>query len=396
MTEIRQLCQESISGDLYRIIVSNKRNKGECTDIRKIKVRPVMVKQQLMYQMERFKGTQIFHENYSKEELIDQLVSYLETEFGQMELHSRTMSATVLISKKGKVTIKRRNCAQAQSWEEGDATRLLHNKEKRHILMEGQPVPFLEELGVQTRDGKIVKGKYNKFKQINRYLEFIADSVPELQEDDRIRIVDFGGGKSYLTFALYHYLKVMLKKDVSIIGLDLKEKVIEECSLLASRLGYADLRFMTGDIGSYQGGEEIHMVVSLHACDTATDYALMQAIRWKAKVILAVPCCQHEVAGQIENTMLYPLLKYGFIKEKLASLVTDGIRANLLEEHGYHVQVMEFIDMEHTPKNLLIRAVLRDRGQCRDTGIKAMSDALNVNNTLQKLLDKPEKVSEEL
>ena len=247
-------------------------------------------------------------------------------------------------------------------------------------------VPFLVDLGVQTKEGKIVRSNYDKFRQINRYLEFIADIMPNFPEDRPINIIDFGCGKSYLTFALYYYMKILCKRDIQVIGLDLKEKVIEDCNTLAVRYGYDKLKFVTGDVSSYAGEGNVDMVVTLHACDTATDYAIEKAIKWGAKVIFTVPCCQHEVNMQISNEKLQPLLKYGLIKERMSALITDAIRANLLEEQGYQVQVMEFIDMEHTPKNILIRAVKEKEGKGKCTGIDELTKSLHVRNTLQELI----------
>ena len=209
--------------------------------------------------------------------------------------------------------------------------------------------------------------------------------MPILPTERSINIIDFGCGKSYLTFALYYYMKVLCHRDIHVIGLDLKEKVIEDCNKLAVQYGYENLHFVTGDVSTYTGEGQVDMVVTLHACDTATDYALEKAVSWGAKVIFSVPCCQHEVNTQIHNEQLAPLLKYGLIKERMAALITDGIRANLLEEQGYQVQVMEFIDMEHTPKNILIRAVKDKSGKSQSTGIKETTEFLNINNTLQQL-----------
>lgn len=275
--------------------------------------------------------------------------------------------------------------------QEGD---LLHNKQKQYILPQGEPVPFLVELGVQTPEGKIVKAKYDKFRQINRYLEFIKDVLPDLvhEEGRTVNIIDFGCGKSYLTFALYYYLKVMNQYDIRVTGLDLKADVIENCQSLADKLGYDGLKFLVGDIGSYDGTDSVDMVVTLHACDTATDYALAKAVRWNASVILSVPCCQHELNKQIACDALAPLLKYGLIKERMASLMTDAIRANLLEEQGYDTQILEFIDMEHTPKNILIRAVKRNRmkyhaGAGKKEELGTLEEFLHVSPTLERLLE---------
>lgn len=377
MKEIRELCEEYIGKDLYQIIISNPKN---CSDISKVKIRPIMLKEKLVFQVTEYKGAQVFHENYDKKQLICKIEDYLQDSFKQMEVTATSMQATVLVSKKGKVTIKKK---QIQTEKKVD---LSHNKAKKYILQEGTLVPFLVDLGVQTKEGKIVRSNYDKFRQINRYLEFIADIMPILPTDRCINIIDFGCGKSYLTFAMYYYMKILCNRDIQVIGLDLKEKVIEDCNALAVRYGYDKLKFVTGDVSTYTGEGNVDMVVTLHACDTATDYAIEKAVKWGAKVIFTVPCCQHEVNMQIASEELQPLLKYGLIKERMSALITDAIRANLLEELGYQVQVMEFIDMEHTPKNILIRAVKDRESKIKDTGIGKLTERLHVRNTLQKLL----------
>lgn len=242
---------------------------------------------------------------------------------------------------------------------------LSHNRKKNYILQEGVYVPFLKDLGVITEEGKIVRNRFDKFRQINRFLEFIEDILPELeQEKDReLTILDFGCGKSYLTFAMYYYLHELKGYDIRIIGLDLKADVIAHCNALAKDYGYEKLDFLVGDIADYEGVDQVDMVVTLHACDTATDHALSKAVHWNAKVILSVPCCQHELNRQIEAKELMPIMKYGLLKERFAALVTDGLRAEYLEREGYETQILEFIDMEHTPKNILIRGVRRGVGR---------------------------------
>lgn len=377
MIEIKELCEEYIGKDLYQIIISNPVKDSK---ISKVKIRPIMLKEILVFQVTETRGAQVFHENYEKHNLICKIEEYLKENFKQMELTSTTIQATVLVSKKGKVTIKKKKLQTEKNID------LSHNKAKKYILQEGTIVPFLVDLGVQTKEGKIVRSNYDKFRQINRYLEFIADVMPILPKDRCINIIDFGCGKSYLTFALYYYMKILCNRDIQVIGLDLKEKVIEDCNALAVRYGYDKLKFVTGDVSTYTGEGNVDMVVTLHACDTATDYAIEKAINWGAKVIFTVPCCQHEINRQINNDKLQPLLKYGLIKERMSALITDAIRANLLEEQGYQVQVMEFIDMEHTPKNILIRAVKEKEGKCKDTGIQEMTEFLHVRNTLQELV----------
>ena len=377
MKEIRELCEEYIGKELYQIILSNPQKNSE---ISKVKIRPVMVKEKLSFQATEYKGVQVFHENYEKNILIDKIETYLTENFKQMELTATSQQATVLISKKGKITVRKKGVQTDKKID------MSHNKAKKYILQEGTLVPFLVDLGVQTKEGKIVRSNYDKFRQINRYLEFIADIMPILPKDRCINIIDFGCGKSYLTFALYYYMKIICKREIQVIGLDLKEKVIEDCNALALRYGYDSLKFVTGDVSTYTGEGKVDMVVTLHACDTATDYALEKAIQWGAKVIFTVPCCQHEVNTQVFNETLQPLLKYGLIKERISALITDAIRANILEEKGYQVQVMEFIDMEHTPKNILIRAVKEKETKKTDTGISKMTEFLHVRNTLQKLI----------
>lgn len=375
MVSVKELCEEQLGCQLYQIIISNPKGKKE---ISKVKIRPIMIKEELFFQFSEWIGNQIFHVNLKKDKAIEKIVKYLEEDFCQLEMSSTALYATVLVSKKGKVTIKRKKVSSEMK------INLSHNKKKNYILMEDRAVPFLIDLGVQTKEGKIVKSHYDKFRQINRYLEFVQDIMPILPEDRKINIIDFGCGKSYLTFALYYYMKILCNREVHIIGLDLKEKVIEECNRLAEKYGYKDLSFITGDVSTYSGEETIDMVVTLHACDTATDYALEKAVQWGAKVIFTVPCCQHEVNKQIECKELAPILKYGLIKERISALVTDAVRANILEEKGYQVQVMEFIDMEHTPKNILIRAILDEKK--RRTEIDQVTDFLNINTTLQKLM----------
>lgn len=380
MQQVRELLEEILSKELYQIIISNAKDKEKMS---KVKVRPVLVKDELLFQETIYIGTQVFHGNYEKNEILERIVGYLEENFRQCEIETQQLKATVLISKKGKVTLKRKGKI-------GKTADLSHNRTKSYIMEEGKVVPFLVDLGVQTKEGKIVKARYDKFKQINRFLEFIEDILPTLPKGEKINIIDFGCGKSYLTFAIYYYLKVLQGLDVQITGLDLKKDVICHCNELAVKYGYDNLHFLHGDISTYaeeNGENKIDMVVTLHACDTATDYALAKAVGWNAQVILSVPCCQHEVNKQIECEELGSALKYGMLKERMSALFTDAIRANLLEENGYDVQLMEFIDMEHTPKNILIRAVKKtDGGKRKDATSKRLADFLGVETTLQKLL----------
>lgn len=381
MEELREKLMPFLSDRLCQITVSGPREKD---GIFKIKIRPLLLKGELVFQKTAYKGTQVFHENLSGEELLEELLHEMQGNFRQLAAESLNGSLTVLVSKKGKVTAKykenQKNAVKMRP-------ELYHNRVKQYILKEGILVPFLVDLGIQTREGAIVRAKYDKFKQINRYLEFVEDVLPVLKGEDAIHIIDFGCGKSYLTFALYYYLHELQKLDVMITGLDLKTDVIHNCNRLAQSYGYDRLQFVQGDIKNFTGSDQVDMVVTLHACDTATDYAIEKAVGWGAKVIFTVPCCQHEVNGQIQNKLLHPVLKYGLLKERLSAILTDAIRANLLEEAGYDTQVLEFIEMEHTPKNILIRAVRRQEKR-EDSGISELTAALGVETTLQKLFRK--------
>jgi SAM-dependent methyltransferase len=289
------------------------------------------------------------------------------------------------VGKKGTVTVKRKKNTAVKERPDRD---LSHNRTKQYILQEGSPVDFLVGLGVQSPDGHIAKARYDKFRQINRYLELIEDVLDALPKEGTIRIIDFGCGKSYLTFAMYYYLHQMQNRDIRVTGLDLKEDVIRHCNELAERLHYDRLHFEQGDIQSYEGEDAVDMVVSLHACDKATDYALEKAVKWGASVIMAVPCCQHELNSQIRCDVLQPVLKYGLVRERIAALVTDALRADLLEQQGYATQILEFIDMQHTPKNLMIRAV-KEKGMrpaARAASIEEVTEFLHVNPTLKELL----------
>lgn len=384
MEELRKLLHTIINKNLTQIILSNSRDSEQGT---KVKIRPVLLKEELYFQETLYKGTQVFHENFKEEEICERIENYLQILFKQGEFKSANMEAVVLVSKKGKLTIKTKN-KQPNPTQQTQQSVLSHNRSKQYILQEGDPVDFLIGLGVQTPDGKITKAKYDKFRQINRYLEFIEDVLEELPKDRTIRIIDFGCGKSYLTFAMYYYLHVLQHRDIQVTGLDLKTDVINHCNQLAQRLNYSGLHFERGDIATYEGADAVDMVVTLHACDTATDYALEKAVKWGAGVIMAVPCCQHEINKQISNDILKPVLKYGLIKERMSALITDALRANLLEQRGYDTQILEFIDMEHTPKNLLIRAVRKKgmRPVSKASDVSGVMDFLQISPTLERLL----------
>ena len=388
MEELKILLQKILNKDLQQIILSNSRHPEQT---QKVKIRPVLIREELLFQETAYRGTQAFHENFTAEQLTDRICTALQEQFRQGEFSAKTLQATVLVSKKGKLTLKVKNSGKAPrtaASEEEELQALAHNRTKHYILEEGKPVDFLVGLGVQTPDGRVTRARFDKFRQINRYLEFIEDVIDELPKDRTIRIIDFGCGKSYLTFAMYYYLHELQHRDIQVTGLDLKTDVIKHCNELAEKLGYDRLKFERGDISTYEGTDVADMVVTLHACDLATDYALDKAVKWGARVILAVPCCQHELNRQIKCDPLKPVLKYGIIKERVAALLTDALRANLLEQQGYETQILEFIDMEHTPKNLLIRAVKKTGMRPKKSAdIGTVEELLHVAPTLEKLLN---------
>ncbi|MDE6925838.1 MAG: SAM-dependent methyltransferase [Acetatifactor sp.] len=394
MDKLKDVFQQMLNVDLIQMTLSNSRDTDRAG---KVKIRPVLLKDGVMFQETVYRGTQVFHKNYADGELLPRLVEYMENLFKQAELKGSTQEVTILIGKKGTVTVKSKKLSEKVRGSGRTTDMLSHDRTKRYILQEGQPVDFLVGLGVQTPDGRITKAKYDKFRQINRYLEYIEDVLDRLPSDRTIRIIDFGCGKSYLTFAMYYYLHQLQKRDIRVTGLDLKKDVIEHCNQLAEKLHYDRLYFEQGDIHSYQGADAVDMVVSLHACDKATDYALEKAVKWGAGVIMAVPCCQHELNAQIHCDILQPVLQYGLIRERMAALITDALRADLLERQGYRVQILEFIDMEHTPKNLMIRAVKEKgkenpakkmRAAKRISSVDEVMEFLQVDPTLKRLLER--------
>ena len=347
-----------------------------------MKIRPVIIKNNLLFQVSEYKGTKVYHDNYSEADVRNYIEKMMTDNFKQAQFKMTDADAQVLSGKNSNMTIKYKKSCEVRCQKE-----LSHNRNKKYILEEGKKVDFLVDLGVMTKEGKIVNQRYDKYRQINRFLEFIEDILPELDSTREQTIIDFGCGKSYLTFAVYYYLKVLKGMNIRIIGLDLKEDVIKECNRLAKKYGYEKLEFHVGDIASFKDVEHVDMVITLHACYTATDYALGKAVKWGAKVILSVPCCQHEANGQIKSELLSPVFKYGILKERMAAIFTDAIRADILEANGYQTQILEFIDMEHTPKNLLIRAVYtgKKNGEAAEK-LKKMESELNLDLTLNKLL----------
>ncbi|MBO4728252.1 MAG: SAM-dependent methyltransferase [Spirochaetaceae bacterium] len=397
---VKKLFFEETSGFLRGILSNPSKN----AKYKKIRISPVSAKEGLCFHVEQFTEKQAFHLNMTKEEIAAFIESAIPENYKQAVFETESETVSVLANKKGKISVIRKpaahkSCSDGKCAPKSEKSETnSQNRKKQYILSEGVPVPFLVELGVMTKDGAVVAQKYDKFRQINRFLEYIDDVLdsalvqPDGSPKSEISIIDFGCGKSYLTFAVYYYLTVLKKLRARIVGLDLKTEVIEHCNALAEKLGYDTLKFQTGDIAQFEENSGFDLMITLHACDTATDYALARAVKWNIPVILSVPCCQHELNKNIEKQTAAPefaaLLKYGIIRERFASLATDTMRAELLESSGYSVQLLEFIDMAHTPKNILIRAV-KKRGGSKGTETQAFSDlkkALGTAPVLEQLL----------
>ncbi|MDD6217502.1 MAG: SAM-dependent methyltransferase [Roseburia sp.] len=345
MEELKEKLALLTENALQKIIISKPVDKA--SEIRKI----VVEQKKAYYQAARYTEKQVFHDNVEKEALATYLYEKMIHDFLQLNAFDEEKEYMLMLSKKGKVTLK------AKKKEKGAAkVETEHNRKKRYILEEGKVIPPLVDMGIFTKEGKIVRSMYDKFRQINRFLEIVDDGVKEYTKDE-IHIIDFGCGKSYLTFILYYYFTEIKHLKAQVVGLDLKKDVIAKCNETAKKYGYDGLSFELGDINGYQTPFEVDMVVTLHACDVETDFALYNAINWKAGMIFSVPCCQHELNKQMKTEDFALLTRYGIIKERFAALTTDAIRANLLEYCGYRTQMLEFIDFEQTPKNLLIRAV---------------------------------------
>lgn len=375
-SELQKIIQTLWSSKLYKIILSNPTGEGA---YRKI----VLNRQKKGWQAEQYTEKQVFHENLPEGKVQDYLMENMSGAFRQCGAWDGTFEHTVRISKKGKVTGMKKRTAQT----EAPKAKTENNRKKNYLLEEGTVIPPLVDMGIFTAEGKVVRSMYDKYRQINRFVELIDDEIDALPKDQTIRIIDFGCGKSYLTFILYYYLVELKKRDVEITGLDLKADVIAHCNKAAKKYGYDKLHFQVGDIGGYETAEQIDMVISLHACDTATDYALYHAIRWKAKLIFSVPCCQHELNKQMKSDNLSILTRYGIVKERTAALMTDAIRGNLLTESGYRTQLLEFVDLSHTPKNLLIRAVRSMIPASAKKQARAEVDAIEKEFGLQPTLD---------
>lgn len=343
------VCRVFDGGRLIKMIISGKRRKSaEC---RKVTIRPVKLKDGLSYQAEYTFEKKVTHENVDADGAAALAVRLLTEEFKQADVFTADEDLHILSSKPERPHISTKPASRGMP-----SLELSHNRKKNYIISDCEPVDFLVRLGVMDENGKVFQRSYSKFRQINRYLEIVEDVYDYLPKDRTVKIIDFGCGKAYLTFALHYYLRGIKGRDVEITGLDLKKDVIDFCGKVSNDLGYDGLRFMTGDIADFKS-DGADMVVTLHACDTATDYALINAVSWNSRVILSVPCCQHELFKQIKNDIHQPMLKYGILKDRLTEYLTDGLRGLKLESKGYDVSMIEFTSLEHTARNIMIKAV---------------------------------------
>lgn len=368
----------SLGEKIKKIALSERKIKD--FDFSKITVRPFKSKKGTVWQLEKFKDNKVFHENLSKEDFFLWLTDVGEKNFRQISLTAEGVNIhyTVFSDKiKRKETVNTVKKVETKS----------HNKEKSYILKQGENIPALVDLGVFTKEFKVVNSKYDKYKQINRFIEIIDDSFNKMNKDE-ITILDFGCGKSYLTFIVYYYFTHIKKVKATVLGYDLKEDVVENCNKIAESYGYDGLRFYVNDVTKGELFEgEVDMVITLHACDIATDFALYHAISHKVKHIFSVPCCQHEICSSIKKGGDYDiLLSHGLIKERFSALLTDSIRAEILRLCGYETDIIEFVDFAHSPKNLMLRCKLKKPLTPDLTGIEELMERYSFKQKLYELV----------
>lgn len=381
MEDLKSAISEITKEEIIKVVISNKINKD--VKYKKIVFALKEKANKEYYQIEKYTDKQVFHENIEKGALEEKVLECLENNYKQLTAWSDEATLDLKISKKGKILLNKKKSDNKKF------VKKEHNKEKNYILKEGMIIEPLIDLGVFTKEGKVVNSKYDKYKQINRFVEIIDDEIKK-NDYKNLTILDFGCGKSYLTFVLYYYFVKIKKINVKMIGLDLKEDVIKKCNDIAKRYNYENLHFELGDINGFKYNNKVDMVITLHACDTATDYALYNAVKWNTKMIFSVPCCQHEFNHQMKTDDFSILTKYGIVKERIAALMTDSVRANLLEAVGYKTQLLEFIDIAHSPKNILIRAskskISKDKKEKVLNEVNSLINEFNFSPTLYNLL----------
>lgn len=385
MEELRKAIDEIIEEHIIKLVISNKTSNS--IEYNKIIFTLKGNDLKEYYQIEKYTDKQVFHENIDLDLLREKILEYTVGNYKQVSAWATNITFDLRISKKGKVHLGRKKSNNESLINKE------HNKEKNYILREGMIIEPLIDLGIFTKEGKVINSKYDKYKQINRFVEIIDDEIKKNNYKE-LTILDFGCGKSYLTFVLYYYFVEIKKINVKMIGLDLKKDVIEKCNNIAKRYNYENLHFELGDINGFKYNDKVDMVITLHACDTATDYALYNAIKWNSKMIFSVPCCQHEFNKQMSTEELSILTKYGIVQERVAALMTDAVRGNLLECVGYKTQLLEFIDIAHSPKNILIRAsktnISKKKKERALLEVTALMKEFNLNPTLFNLLKSDE------
>ncbi len=385
MLDIREISAQIESlidkNTIENIIISNPIKKSE-DKANKVKVTPILLKDKLNYQISEYIGQKVIHKNTDADNILTEILNIMEDNFKQCNI-TANKHCTILMNKKKQFTLTGiKDNINVKSLPK------THNKAKNYIIGDGQFVDWMYQLGLMDKNGIVLKHRQKKFRQINKFLEMLKDIETEIPENSVI--IDMGCGKSYLTFAMYHYFNEIKRKNVEIRGYDLKKDVVEYCNSLSNKFGFKNLKFYCEDIANIENTDErISMIITLHACDTATDYAIYHGIRWGCKVMMNVPCCQHELFHQMKNVSMNIMLNHGIIKERFAALLTDSIRARLIEIMGYKVQVMEFIDLEDTPKNIMIRSV-RTSKKPNKSLIEDLNNIINEYNiepTLYKLLN---------
>lgn len=359
--------------------ISNPRNNSKYI---KGYIRPVEIKGNSMMQIELFTKTQSFAHNYNYDEFSEIINNIMLDSFFQLNIITNEYNYSFKYTKKNHLLSNKIKNKEIKT-----LLNVSHNKQKKYILNDGNIIPPLVDLGVMTQDGKIVPSYYDKYRQINRFLEIIDDTIKDFKEQE-LNIIDFGCGKSYLTFIVYYYLVNIKNIKTNIVGLDLKADVIKKCNEIAKNYRYNSLNFEIGDISLYKPHFRVDLIITLHACDVATDYAMYHAIKLHSKYLLSVPCCQHEINNQIKKSSSF-LASYGIVKERMSALLTDTIRAKLLEYSGYNVDILEFVDFDASPKNLLVRAKYTGNSNAKALDeVKQILDEFKIDQTLYKLLFK--------
>ncbi len=369
----------ALKDKIKKLAFSDRKDKAY--EYTKITARPFETKKGIKWQLEKHKNNQVFHENLSEEEFLRWCETVGKESFRQACLTAggTTVQYTIFPDKtKRKVTGNAITKVETAK----------HNKEKNYILPQGQNIPALVDLGVFGKDFMVVSSKYDKYKQINRFIEIIDDSFSKMNKDE-VTILDFGCGKSYLTFIVYYYFTEIKKVKAKVLGFDLKEDVVKNCNEIAKKYGYDNLKFYVNDVTKGEVYKDnVDMVITLHACDIATDFALYHAISHGVKHIFSVPCCQHEVCSSIKKGGDFDLLlTHGLIKERFSALLTDSIRADILKKCGYEVDIIEFVDFAHSPKNLMLRCKLKKSNTPDLSEVEALMERYGFKQKLYELVN---------